>query len=83
MATLARSAPLPERSALVEDPRSQEIIQRSRSLIEKILLSIPDAHRSSVHSEVRQADRQTDRERVVWVQIEAWQVFRQSCEAVA
>ncbi|XP_035514127.1 uncharacterized protein LOC118325522 [Morone saxatilis] len=51
MATVARSAPLPERNTLVEDPRAQEIVQRSRSLIEKILLSIPDTHKSCIHSE--------------------------------
>lgn len=53
MAVFARSAPLPERSALVEDPQTQEIVQRSRSLIEKILLSIPDTHKSCILSEVR------------------------------
>lgn len=53
MATVARSAPLPERNTLVEDPRAQEIVQRSRSLIEKILLSIPDTHKSCIHSKVR------------------------------
>ncbi|XP_070783762.1 colony stimulating factor 3 (granulocyte) a [Enoplosus armatus] len=54
MATSARSAPLPERSALVEDPQSQEIVQRSRSLIQKILLSIPDTHKSCIHTETLQ-----------------------------
>nr|ARP51377.1 GCSF-2 [Oplegnathus fasciatus] len=51
MATFARSAPLPERNTLVEDPQSLEIVQRSRSLIQKILLSIPDAHKSCIHTE--------------------------------
>ncbi|XP_076616350.1 colony stimulating factor 3 (granulocyte) a isoform X1 [Chaetodon auriga] len=51
MATFARSAPLPERSALVEDPQSQEMVQRSRGLTEKILLAIPDAHKSCIRSE--------------------------------
>ncbi|XP_028264179.1 uncharacterized protein LOC114437585 isoform X2 [Parambassis ranga] len=51
MATVARSAPLPGRSALVEDPSFQELIQRSRSLTEKILLSIPTTHRSCIHTE--------------------------------
>lgn len=51
MASLSRSAPLPDGSTLVADPRSQEIVQRSRSLIQKILLSIPDAHNSCIHTE--------------------------------
>ncbi|KAM4715117.1 granulocyte colony-stimulating factor-like isoform 1-T2 [Anableps anableps] len=52
MASAARSAPLPESSsALVEDPQFQEILQRSRSLTQKILDSIPDTHRSCVHTE--------------------------------
>ncbi|XP_034563981.1 colony stimulating factor 3 (granulocyte) a isoform X2 [Notolabrus celidotus] len=51
MASFARSAPLPDESTLVADPRSQEIVQRSRSLIQKILLSIPDAHKSCIHTE--------------------------------
>nr|XP_046233275.1 colony stimulating factor 3 (granulocyte) a isoform X2 [Scatophagus argus] len=54
MASLARSAPLPGTSALVEDPQSQEMVQRSRSLIEKILLSIPDTHKSCIRSEALQ-----------------------------
>lgn len=53
MAAFARGAPLPEGSALVADPQAQEIVQRSRSLTEKILDSIEDTHRSCVHSEVR------------------------------
>lgn len=52
MATFARSAPLPENNTL-KDPASQEIVQRSRSLIQKILLSIPDTHKSCIHTEVR------------------------------
>ncbi|XP_070708166.1 colony stimulating factor 3 (granulocyte) a [Pempheris klunzingeri] len=54
MATVARSAPLAERNALVEDPQSQEIVQRSRSLIRKILLSIPDTHESCINTETLQ-----------------------------
>ncbi|XP_068439935.1 colony stimulating factor 3 (granulocyte) a isoform X2 [Clinocottus analis] len=54
MATLARGAPLPERSALVEGQQFQDIVQRSRSLIEKILLSIPDTHKSCIHVEALQ-----------------------------
>ncbi|XP_041670936.1 colony stimulating factor 3 (granulocyte) a [Cheilinus undulatus] len=48
MASFARSAPLPDGSALVADP---EIVKMSRSLIQKILLSIPDAHESCVYTE--------------------------------
>ncbi|KAI3365613.1 hypothetical protein L3Q82_010695, partial [Scortum barcoo] len=53
MATFARSAPLPERDALVKDPQAQEILQRirSRSLAQKILLSIPDTHKSCIRTE--------------------------------
>uniref|UniRef100_A0A3Q2T8E6 Uncharacterized LOC105919975 n=1 Tax=Fundulus heteroclitus TaxID=8078 RepID=A0A3Q2T8E6_FUNHE len=55
MASAARGAPLPERSgALVEDPQFQEILQRSRSLTQKILLSIADTHKSCVHSQTLQ-----------------------------
>ncbi|XP_034426689.1 colony stimulating factor 3 (granulocyte) a isoform X2 [Hippoglossus hippoglossus] len=56
MATLARSAPLPAGSALVEGPQFQELLQRSRSLAHKILLSVPDAHRSCIHTETLQLD---------------------------
>lgn len=48
MASLSRSAPLSDGSALVADP---DIVQRSRSLIQKILLSIPDTHKSCIHTE--------------------------------
>ncbi|XP_033962699.1 colony stimulating factor 3 (granulocyte) a isoform X2 [Pseudochaenichthys georgianus] len=52
MATLARSAPLqPEMGALVEGTQFQEIVLRSHSLIEKILLSIPDTHKECIHIE--------------------------------
>ncbi|KAJ4940079.1 hypothetical protein JOQ06_026389 [Pogonophryne albipinna] len=52
MATLARSAPLqPEMGALVEGTQFQEIVLRSRSLIEKILLSISDTHKECIHIE--------------------------------
>lgn len=54
MATVARSAPLPERSALVEDPQFQEMVERSRSLVDRILLSIPDTHKSCIHTETLQ-----------------------------
>ncbi|XP_071318402.1 colony stimulating factor 3 (granulocyte) a isoform X2 [Trachinotus anak] len=54
MAAAARCAPLPESSALVEDPLFQDMAQRSRSLVEKILLSIPDTHSSCVHTETLQ-----------------------------
>ncbi|XP_063750207.1 uncharacterized protein LOC134871375 isoform X2 [Eleginops maclovinus] len=52
MATIARSAPLrPEMRALVEGAQFQGIVQRSRSLIEKILLSIPGTHTDCIHIE--------------------------------
>ncbi|XP_034414165.1 colony stimulating factor 3 (granulocyte) a isoform X2 [Cyclopterus lumpus] len=54
MATLARGAPLRERNALVEGEQFQDIVQRSRSLILKILLSIPDTHASCIHIETLQ-----------------------------
>uniref|UniRef100_A0A3P8S5X2 Colony stimulating factor 3 (granulocyte) a n=1 Tax=Amphiprion percula TaxID=161767 RepID=A0A3P8S5X2_AMPPE len=54
MATFARSAPLPKNGALVEDPQFQEIVERSRSLTQKILLSIPDTHKSCIHTETLQ-----------------------------
>ncbi|XP_026171630.1 colony stimulating factor 3 (granulocyte) a isoform X2 [Mastacembelus armatus] len=50
MAGLARSAPLPEKRTLVEEPEFQEIVQRSRGLTQKILLSIPDTHKSCIHT---------------------------------
>lgn len=53
MATLARCAPLSSSSsALVDSPQMQKITQTSRSLVEKILLSIPDTHASCIRSEV-------------------------------
>ncbi|XP_075313365.1 colony stimulating factor 3 (granulocyte) a [Odontesthes bonariensis] len=54
MASVVNSAPLPASSALVEDPQFQEILQRSRSLTQKILLSIPDTHKSCIHTETLQ-----------------------------
>ncbi|XP_049418788.1 colony stimulating factor 3 (granulocyte) a isoform X2 [Epinephelus fuscoguttatus] len=54
MATFASSAPLPETRALVEAPQFQELVQRSRSLIEKILQSINDTHKSCIHTETLQ-----------------------------
>ncbi|TKS89983.1 hypothetical protein D9C73_024113 [Collichthys lucidus] len=51
MATFARSAPLPGVDTLVADPQSQEIVESSRLLLQKILLSIPDTHKSCIHSE--------------------------------
>lgn len=54
MATFARSAPLPGSNTLVEGAQFQEIVQRSRSLIQKILLSIPDTHKSCIHTETLQ-----------------------------
>ncbi|XP_024862162.1 granulocyte colony-stimulating factor [Kryptolebias marmoratus] len=54
MASTARSAPLPQPGPLVEDQHFQEILQRSRSLTQKILLSIPDTHKSCIHMETLQ-----------------------------
>ncbi|XP_026206532.1 colony stimulating factor 3 (granulocyte) a isoform X1 [Anabas testudineus] len=54
MATVARGAPLPDKRALVEGPQFQEIVQRSRSLTQKILLSIPDTHKSCIHTQTLQ-----------------------------
>ncbi|XP_069547534.1 uncharacterized protein [Brachyistius frenatus] len=54
MATSARSAPLPESSALVEDSQFQGFLLTSRSLTQKILLSIPETHRSCIHTETLQ-----------------------------
>lgn len=51
MATFARSAPLPKNGALVEDPQFQDIVEKSRSLTRKILQSIPDTHKSCIHTE--------------------------------
>lgn len=53
MATFALSAPLPERSALVEGPEFQKIVQNCKQLTEKILLSIPETHKSCIKTEVR------------------------------
>ncbi|XP_029954217.1 uncharacterized protein LOC115393372 [Salarias fasciatus] len=57
MASVARGAPLSARadrgnfSALVEERRFQELVQRSRSLAHKILQAIPDTHKSCVYTE--------------------------------
>ncbi|XP_077958654.1 colony stimulating factor 3 (granulocyte) a [Gasterosteus aculeatus] len=56
MAAFARGAPLPESSAQVADQQFQGAVQRSRSLTQKILLSIPDAHESCVHAEALKLD---------------------------
>lgn len=53
MATLARSAPLPGSGTPVEAPQFQDIVLSSRSLVQKILLSVPDTHKSCIHLEVR------------------------------
>ncbi|XP_013863583.1 granulocyte colony-stimulating factor [Austrofundulus limnaeus] len=50
MASTARGAPLPQLRSLVEDPHFQEILHRSRSLTQKVLLSIPDTHKSCIHT---------------------------------
>lgn len=52
MATLARCAPLSNSNELVDSPQMQKITQTSRSLVEKIRLSIPDTHASCIRSEV-------------------------------
>ncbi|XP_029933803.1 colony stimulating factor 3 (granulocyte) a [Myripristis murdjan] len=58
MASFVRSAPLPElpgvNRTLVEDPGFQELVERSHSLIQKVLLSIPEAHKSCIHTETLQ-----------------------------
>lgn len=55
MATGALGAPLPTgRSTLVAGAQFQEVVQRSRSLTQKVLLSVPDAHRSCVRTETLQ-----------------------------
>ncbi|KAL3967540.1 RNA-binding protein 23/39 [Sarotherodon galilaeus] len=54
MATFALSAPLPERRALVEGPEFQEIVQKCKLLTEKILLSIPETHKSCIKIETLQ-----------------------------
>ncbi|XP_051925260.1 uncharacterized protein LOC127603202 [Hippocampus zosterae] len=55
MARVAGAAPLPEvcadMCALVEGAQFQALVRRSRSLTEKILLAIPEAHKSSIHAE--------------------------------
>uniref|UniRef100_A0A1A7X7Q6 Colony stimulating factor 3 (Granulocyte) a n=1 Tax=Iconisemion striatum TaxID=60296 RepID=A0A1A7X7Q6_9TELE len=54
MAFTAHSAPLPENGSLVEDPQFQDGLHRSRSLTQKILLSVPDTHKSCIHTETLQ-----------------------------
>lgn len=54
MAMLGCGAPVPGSSALVEDPQTQELVQTSRLLLQKVMMAIPETHRSSVQSEVRQ-----------------------------
>lgn len=44
----ARGAPVPEGSALVAEPQSQELVQRSLTLTEKIMQDIEDTHKSCV-----------------------------------
>ncbi|XP_029977582.1 colony stimulating factor 3 (granulocyte) a isoform X2 [Sphaeramia orbicularis] len=52
MATVARCAPLPAaQSALVADPQFQQSVQWSHTLVQKILLSIPETHKSCIHTE--------------------------------
>ncbi|KAM7370979.1 hypothetical protein PAMP_010485 [Pampus punctatissimus] len=58
MADLVQCAPLPDlfgiHGALIKDPQFQQIVTRSRSLTEKILLLIPETHKSCVHTETLQ-----------------------------
>ncbi|XP_037547000.1 granulocyte colony-stimulating factor-like [Nematolebias whitei] len=54
MASTALSAPLPQLGPLVEDLHFQEILHRSRSLTQKVLLSIPDTHKSCIHTQTLQ-----------------------------
>uniref|UniRef100_A0A1A8IUS6 Colony stimulating factor 3 (Granulocyte) a n=1 Tax=Nothobranchius kuhntae TaxID=321403 RepID=A0A1A8IUS6_NOTKU len=54
MAFTAHSAPLPESGSPVEDPQFQDGLYRSRSLTQKILLSVPDTHKSCIHTETLQ-----------------------------
>ncbi|KAK7919772.1 hypothetical protein WMY93_011056 [Mugilogobius chulae] len=49
MATMTHGAPLYGVTALVDQEQFQDLVQRSHSLIDKILLSIPDVHTSSIH----------------------------------
>ncbi|XP_072312302.1 colony stimulating factor 3 (granulocyte) a [Eucyclogobius newberryi] len=49
MATMTHGAPLFGVTALVDQEQFQDLVQRSHSLIQKILLSIPDVHSSSIH----------------------------------
>ncbi|XP_067101327.1 colony stimulating factor 3 (granulocyte) a [Osmerus mordax] len=60
MATLALSAPLEgysgetsmaETGVLVEDPQFYDIGQKSRALIDKVILAIPETHKSCIHAE--------------------------------
>lgn len=44
----ARGAPLPEGSALVAEPQVQELVQRSLTLMEKIMQDIEVTHKSCV-----------------------------------
>ncbi|XP_076008163.1 colony stimulating factor 3 (granulocyte) a isoform X2 [Genypterus blacodes] len=58
MATFVRGAPLPELrtggAAVTEDAHFQELALRSASLVQKILISIPDTHKSCIHTETFQ-----------------------------
>ncbi|KAM9838046.1 uncharacterized protein ACBR49_018675 [Aulostomus maculatus] len=58
MATIAGCAPLQGfcagNCALVEDPQFQEIVLRSLALTDKIRISIPDTHKSCIHTETLQ-----------------------------
>uniref|UniRef100_A0A3B3ZKH9 Colony stimulating factor 3 (granulocyte) a n=2 Tax=Periophthalmus magnuspinnatus TaxID=409849 RepID=A0A3B3ZKH9_9GOBI len=49
MATMTHSAPVFGVTTLVDQEQFQDLVQRSHSLIQKILLSISDVHSSSIH----------------------------------
>ncbi|XP_057682719.1 uncharacterized protein LOC130909833 [Corythoichthys intestinalis] len=60
MAKIVSAAPLPElcadMCALVGGAQFQTLVRRSRSLTEKILIAIPDAHKTSVYAEMLKLD---------------------------
>lgn len=41
-----------ENGVLVEDPQFYDIGQKSRALIDKVILAIPETHKSCIHAEV-------------------------------
>ncbi|KAM8836057.1 colony stimulating factor 3 (granulocyte) a [Spinachia spinachia] len=65
MAAFARAAPPPRSSAQPAEQRLQDGVRRSRSLMHKILISIPDAHASCVHAETLQLNSSQNAKLVV------------------